>query len=104
MGKATITQDQMVPMDAANPAGTTAGANTAFRFVRRVNKVVIQNNTAAIVNVNFDATATAGSFVLAANGTPQTFYLPCIAVNLLTAGAQSVNGNTASGIVVAGAD
>lgn len=89
----------VVPFATGAPTTTNAGSDTAVALARRASEVTIQNNTAAIVNVGFDAAATAGSLVLAANGAPQRICVPFSVIHLLTAGAQPINGATA-GIVV----
>lgn len=94
--------DDPIYFAAGAPASTGAGTDTAFPFTESVRAVMIQNNTTAIVDVAFDQAATAGSFVLAASGTPQIFYIPCSTLHLLTAAAHTVNGTAALGIVVVG--
>lgn len=91
--------DTVVPFASGAPTTTNAGSDTSLRLARPAREVTIQNNTAAIVNVGFDAPATAGSLTLAANGAPQRICVPFSVIHLLTAGAQPINGATA-GIVV----
>lgn len=83
------------------PAQTNAGSDTALTFTQTVAQVTIQNNTNAVVYVAFDATASAGSYALAAGSTlVEAKY--CKVVHLYTAAAQNVNGTSSGGIVVLG--
>src|SRR5579859_2052570 len=86
---------------AAQPTATTANTDTSWSFASQVRHVLIQNNTTANVQFNFDAAVTAGSAILAP-GYTLTADLRVTAVHLLTASGQNINGLTAGNIVVWG--
>lgn len=80
---------------------TSAAADTTFTFAQTVNTVVIQNNTAAVLNYAFDQAASAGSLALAAG--QQIIYSKRVtAVHLYTTNATNVNGTTSGNIVLLG--
>lgn len=83
------------------PAQTNAGSETVLTFGEKVTFVTIQNNTASGLNVAFDATASAGSF-LVPSGATVVSDKQCNAVHLYTASAQNINGTSANNIVVLG--
>jgi hypothetical protein len=84
------------------PATTNAGSDTIYTFSSQVNRVIIQNNTSANLNFDFDQAASAGSF-LALPGTMIIYPKQCTVLHLYTTGAQNINGSTAVNIVVRGA-
>jgi hypothetical protein len=83
------------------PTATTGGSDTSWSFSKQVRHVMIQNNTSANVQFNFEAAATAGSPILAP-GSTLFFDLRVTAVHLLTAANQNINGTSAGNIVVWG--
>lgn len=90
----------VVAAAATNAAATTAGADYTFAWsAATVNHVLLQNNTAAALNYEVDAAATAGSMTLAA-GAGVFLDVTMGALHLLTAGVQNVNGTVAGNIVV----
>lgn len=89
-----------VAPSASNAAHTTAATDYSFSWqAPTVNHIMLQNNTAAVVNWELDATATAGSPALAAG---QTVFLDVVAsvLHLFTAAQQNVNGAAAANVVV----
>lgn len=84
------------------PSTTNAGSDTAYTFSSQVNRVILQNNTSANINFDFDQNATAGSFLLVP-GAMLIYPKKCTVIHLFTASAQNINGSTASNIVVRGA-
>lgn len=90
----------VVPPAAANLSATVGGTDYTFAWQAGfVNHVLLQNNTAAALNYEIDAAATAGSPVLAA-GAAIFLDVQLAALHLLTAANQNVNGAVASNIVV----
>jgi hypothetical protein len=83
------------------PSATTAATDTSFTFSQKVNHFLIQNNTAAVVNVALDATASPGSVSIAAGATWRDD-IPVTAIHLYTAATQNVNGSSAANIVLLG--
>jgi hypothetical protein len=100
-GEAYVNAGAGAAVAVAGVSNTNVGTDTPYTFASTVHHIALQNNTAAALNYNFDATATAGSFALAA-GALVLFDVPCTVLHLLTAAAQSVNGATAAGIVLKG--
>jgi hypothetical protein len=86
---------------ASPPSATNAGSDTALTFAEIVTQVTVQNNTASIVNIAFDATASAGSFAIPAGAT-LVEEKQCSVLHLYTASAQNINGTSANNIVVLG--
>jgi hypothetical protein len=88
-----------------NPTQTNAGTETLFYFGLNGNTTVthfeIQNNTSALVQVELDAPATAGSLVLAANGGSWRDDGEVTVIHLLTAAAQPINSSS-TGIIIRG--
>lgn len=100
------------PQGPATPATGNAaatGINTDYTFnwqlsannAQQVNvrHVILQNNTAAIVNYDIDAATTLGSLSLAAGATI-VLDIEMTTLHLRTAAAQQVNGSAAANIVV----
>lgn len=88
---------------ASPPAQTSAGSATALAFAEPITHLVVQNNGAAALGIEWDgSTATAGSLQLAAGA---SLFLDCEAdgLSLLTAAATNINGAAAANIVVKGA-
>ena len=86
-----------------SPPGTTnAGSDTILTFSQQVNRVIIQNNTNANVNFDFDQAASAGSFLVGPGGLI-VYPKKCTTFHLFTATAQNINGNSGNNIVVRGA-
>lgn len=85
------------------PAQTNAGVETVLSFAQEVLYVYIQNNTTQNLNVAIDATATAGSLVLAPSALMVLEKEATQTVHLYTATAQNINGATSGNIVVLGA-
>lgn len=83
------------------PTTTNVGADTTYTFSSQVNTVILQNNTAAVVNYAFDTAASAGSLSLAA-GQTLIYSKKVTVVHLYTAAAQNINGTTAGNIVLLG--
>jgi hypothetical protein len=87
----------------SNTASTAANTDYQFKWgadgTTAVNHVFLQNNTTANVQWELDATASAGSPVLAPG---QSIFLDVqvSTLHLYTAAIQSVNGTTAGNIVV----
>lgn len=86
---------------ASQPTATTANADTAWAFAQKVNHVLIQNNTTATVQFDFETTANAGSPIIAP-GSIFFFDIKVTAVHLFTAAIQNINGATAGNIVIRG--
>jgi hypothetical protein len=84
------------------PSTTNAGSDTAYTFSSQINRVIIQNNTSANLNFDFDQAASAGSF-LCLPGTMIIYPKKCTALHLYTAAAQNINGSTSGNIIVRGA-
>lgn len=85
------------------PATTNAGSDTSYTFSSQVSRIIVQNNTSAVVNFAFDVAATAGSLVLQP-GAFLTYPKKVTVLHLFTAAAQNINGSTGSNIVVLGAN
>jgi hypothetical protein len=83
------------------PTATTATTDTAWTFASRVNHVLLQNNTTANLQYEFDTTASAGSPILAPGAT-FVADLQVTAIHLYTAAAQNINGTVAGNIVLRG--
>jgi len=82
------------------PASTNAGSDTILTLVSEARQGIIQNNTAAVVNLNFDAPASPGTISIAIGATYAFNDVSCLTIHLYTAGAQTINGNSAGNIVV----
>ena len=85
------------------PAQATLAASTNLPvpFGQQVNRVVIQNNTAAVIYRRYDAAANLGSYAIAA-GASVVDQVSTGLVNLFGATGGTVNGTAVSGIVVEG--
>jgi hypothetical protein len=89
----------------SNAAALTSSTDYSFKWgaggTTQVNHVFVQNNTALNLNWELDATATAGSPVLAPG---QSLFLDVqtLIVHLFQAGTPNVGGSSASNIVVKG--
>lgn len=90
-----------VVLDASAPSATNLGTDTLVPFAQPVEHLLIQNNTAAAVWINFDAAAAVGALVLLAAGTMLVITVPCKTLHVFTAAAQQIN-STATGISIAG--
>lgn len=84
------------------PANLTGGSDTALTFVETVNHVLLQNNSNTAFNLNFDAAASAGTFLIPANSPPIAFDFLCTAVHILCSASLAVNGSTGGNVVVQG--
>lgn len=84
------------------PSTTNAGSDTVLTFSSQVNRIIIQNNTSANANFDFDQSASAGSFLVVPGGMI-VYPKKCTAFHLFTAAAQNINGTSAGNIVVRGA-
>jgi hypothetical protein len=83
------------------PANLTAGADTSLTFASEIHHLLIQNNGAVTVGVEFDATASAGSLQVAA-GQTLLLDLPLTVLHCYSASAPAVNGTAAGNLVVKG--
>lgn len=83
------------------PTNTTAATDTAVPFAATVGHWLLQNNTSANVQFELDATASAGSPILAPGAT-WTSDVPVSSIHLYTAANQNINGTAAGNIVVKG--
>lgn len=83
------------------PTQTNAGSDTSLTFSETVTQVTIQNNTAGGINIAFDSTASAGSFLVPAGAT-LVEEKTCSVLHIFTASAQNINGTSANNIVVLG--
>lgn len=81
------------------PAQTNAGSDTTLTFSSKVNHFLVQNNTGAVLYMDFDTAASTSSIQLA-TGLMWKDDIPVTAIHVYTAAAQNVNG--ASGVVVKG--
>jgi len=102
LGVADIEASGYVSASGTPPSTTNAGSDTTYTFSSQVNRIIIQNNTSANVNFDFDQAASAGSF-LCLPGTMIIYPKKCTAFHLYTAAAQNINGSTAGNVVVRGA-
>lgn len=84
------------------PQNTQSGTDTQLQFARSVNRVIMQNNTAANAWFAFDNSAGPGSLVLLP-GTLMIYPKRAISIHLWTAAAQPINGGNPANIVVLGA-
>lgn len=64
------------------------------------NLIRIQNNTAAVIKVEYDKGASAGSWVIAAGAEYIDTCLIKASVHLFVTGTPTVNGSAANGIIV----
>lgn len=83
------------------PTALTVSADTSFTFSSQVKHIFIQNNTAYNLNIEFDATATAGSILLMP-GQYISLDIPATVIHLLSSNASNVNGTTGNNIVLKG--
>lgn len=81
------------------PATLTAGADTALSFAGTVNHVYLENNTASVVNYDYDTAATAGSPVLNP-GDWRLIDWPLTTLHLLCSVAVALNGGAAGNLIV----
>lgn len=90
-----------VAASGSNAASTTANTDYVFQWLnnQQVNHVILQNNTAAVLNYDIDHVASAGTLTLA-SGATIFLDVSMLALHLFTAGVQAVNGAAAAGIVV----
>lgn len=102
-GGAQSARQGIVTPSGSNPAATTGGADYTFAWANgaTVNHVLLQNNTAAVVNYDIDQAASAGSITLAAGATV-FLDITMSALHLFTAANENVNGATSGNIVVRG--
>jgi len=84
------------------PTQTNAGTDTPLTFSSPVQRIIIQNNTAANLNFAFDVAATLGSLVLVP-GSMIIYPKKVTVLHILTAAAKNINGTAAGNIVVLGA-
>jgi len=84
------------------PSTTNVGSDTPLTFSSQVNRVIIQNNTNANVNFDFDQAASAGSFLVGPGGLI-VYPKKCTVFHLFTAAAQNINGSSGNNIVIRGA-
>ena len=97
-------QAGVLAADPANAAALTAATDYAFKWKggAQPRHVLVQNNTAASINVDVDAAATAGALVLAAGAT-LVLDVCMSALHLYSAAATpAVNGSASGNIVVRG--
>ena len=100
MSMPVVAAKGVVPPAASNLAATVAATDYVFAWQSSfVNHVLLQNNTAAVLNYEIDGVATAGSPALAA-GAAIFLDIQMAALHLLTAGIQNVNGAAAANIVI----
>lgn len=78
----------------------SAGDN-ALAFASAVNWFELQNNTSAPLRIEYDAGATAGSFLIPAGAT-YSQYILFTTLHIFAIGAAVVNGSAAGGIVLKG--
>lgn len=90
-----------VAASGSNPAALTASTDYTFAWSGNqvVNHVLLQNSTAATLNYDIDAAASAGSLALAAGATVM-LDIQMAALHLWQAGTPNVNGTAAGNIVV----
>jgi hypothetical protein len=86
---------------AAQPSATVANTDTSWSFSVKVNHLLIQNNTTANVQFDFDTATSLGSPLLYP-GQMLLLDVKVTAVHLLTAAIQNINGSTAGNIVIRG--
>src|SRR5581483_10556353 len=97
----TITQIGYVSL-VSPPAQSTAMSETVLTFAETVTRVTIQNNSNYDINVAFDSTASAGSYVVFAGTTAVNNDKQCLTVHLWTPAALNINGTSANGLVILG--
>jgi hypothetical protein len=102
----TVATQGYVSANPNNAAALTSNTDYSFKWGTdtapiTVNRVMIQNNTAASLNWDLDVAATAGSPVLASG---QTLFLDVQTTvwHLLQTGTPNVNGTTSANIVIRG--
>ena len=83
-------------------ATSTANADTAVAFSTRVNHVMVQNNTANDIYIDFDIAATQGSICVPKGQSSWFSDNQCSTLHIYTTVASSVNGTASGGIVVRG--
>ena len=87
----------------APPATLTAGADTSLTFSSQVRHLYVQNKSSSDVTIEFDATSSAGSFIIPGSAnTLVQFDLPCTVLHCFCAAAIAVNGTTGGNLVVEG--
>lgn len=100
MGQQTFPGANALAVLNSPPGLTSPGGDTPLTWTGGpVRYLIIQNNTTANCFVDFDATATAGSLLLAPGA---TFVVDAVVttLHLFTAAAQNINGGAGTNIVI----
>lgn len=104
LGRAVVNPaagSRVFPNQQGWPATTTANADTAFPFMIPVRHLIVQNNTAATVYLDFDTNASLGSMQLPPSGFT-SLDVRLQELHIYTTAAVNVNNALASGLYVAG--
>src|SRR5579875_1245635 len=102
----TVAQAGEVALYGSNASALTANTDAAIKWgasgTTAVNHILIQNNDTNNLHFHLDATATAGSPILAPGQTILLDIAGTLAVHLYSAGTPNVNGSSANNVVVTG--
>lgn len=90
-------------------AGNALVANTPVKIWGQVEgknvpflQLIVQNNSGAVLFIDFDKIATAGSIQVPANGGLYEAVTMADTISIMTTGTPTVNGNSSTGVVIRG--